>query len=531
MMTSTVPCGIAYNTNEYAGMLCMPQDVGQAADLARSFERHPTLKVIMEITSIPKAWEPLLFTWLFSVIFGFLYFALIQHCITCMLCLGFCVMIMVSGCCGVYFTFIGFGGGADGISGTGDTMYDIAIGIACCVFCAALVCIFVFKRKSIEQAETCIKAACECLWDCPSLLLEPFFALFIKSTLFFIMLFGLVLLFTVGHHATVNTVGDGEPPNTRFSYDKWHWGLIAFYVFCMIWVLELCNSTSQFVVSFGVETWFFSGYNSMKKSKAHPGLTCVSCEAYSIGMRYHFGTLCKGAFLIAVLRFMQVIISIIGEIAGDTGNPVGKCMACCCNCCLECFEKYIAHLNKNAYMDVALNSNDFCTAAAHAVKLLLSNGTTVMVLKGSTWMIELAGAGAIVAGGVWVTFLTVKGMPKFNNPEAVTHIQDPIFICVVAGLVAFVTVLPFMLVFSQAADTVLFCTCVDKVRKQATPQGRLMEGAAAAEGFFGGLFGSSNVPKISAAGESGQPPETQALLAKISGAGAQAQQQSAGGII
>merc|ERR1711924_330012 len=99
--------------------------------------------------------------------------------------------------------------------------------------------------------------------------------------------------------------------------------------------------------------------------------------------------------------------------------------------------------------DVAFNGSNFCPAAYHAMLILANNATTAVVLKGASWLFELAGVGGSVAGGVGLTLWMCKTMTKFNDPTSKDYIAEPFMVCVASGLVCLVLALPFVIVFGH----------------------------------------------------------------------------------
>merc|ERR1712190_639849 len=128
--------------------------------------------------------------------------------------------------------------------------------------------------------------------------------------------------------------------------------------------MGLLHAISLFVIAYTVELWYF-------KAGASGGAACCGlCRAYCVGIEHHLGTLVCGAFLISTLRFARIVVGIFARQASDTGNPVGECLGFFCSCIVNCFQRWLEHVNKNAYMDVAMNSTGFCVAARHALEVL-----------------------------------------------------------------------------------------------------------------------------------------------------------------
>ncbi|CAN0422724.1 unnamed protein product, partial [Laminaria digitata] len=74
-----------------------------------------------------------------------------------------------------------------------------------------------------------------------------------------------------------------------------------------------------------------------------------------------------------LLQMIQAILSYIQKKAKGTGNKPLQYIACCCACCFWCLEKCIRFINKNAYVQTAIFSTNFCTSARKAFFLIARN--------------------------------------------------------------------------------------------------------------------------------------------------------------
>jgi len=189
-----------------------------------------------------------------------------------------------------------------------------------------------------------------------------------------------------------------------------------------------------------------------------------TCKGYSTAFKHHMGTLAFGSFICGIFRFIQVVLGAIAKSAEGTGNDAAACLAKICACIVACFHNCIEHLNKNAYMDTALNGNGFCTAAYHAMQVLTSQATSVLLLHGVTWIFDIAALGGISASGAFLTFFMLKALPQYNTESSSTYLPDPLYPCITSGVICFMLVLPFVQIFGHTADTILFCFAVDKKR-------------------------------------------------------------------
>jgi len=298
------------------------------------------------------------------------------------------------------------------------------------------------------MAIDCIKSAAECLQDCPTLLLEPLLSVIFKVSALVVMIVGLVYLLACADEVSV-TATDGI--QVRYTQEEYY--MIGFYIFMMLWIMELFSAMSTFVIAYVTQLWFF------KTDKV-----CSLLRGYTAALYYHLGTLAYGSFIIALVRGVRIVLSMVSEAMKDSANPVGHVLACCCNCFVACFERFLKKLTKFAYMDAAINSNSFCVAAGHSLGVLTHNATTVFTLSGATFLFEIAGCGSITAAGAVSTYLMSTKMERFNDPSKETFVQDPVFVSVVAAFLCFFVSVPFMLVFANAADSVLFCFALERSR-------------------------------------------------------------------
>lgn len=73
-------------------------------------------------------------------------------------------------------------------------------------------------------------------------------------------------------------------------------------------------------------------------------------------MRYHLGSICFAAALIAIIQFVRAVVVYLQEkykkANGGEVNCVVKALFCCINCCLACFEKCVDQINRNGLVFV-----------------------------------------------------------------------------------------------------------------------------------------------------------------------------------
>jgi len=302
----------------------------------------------------------------------------------------------------------------------------------------------------------CIEAACECIVDLPSILLEPLITLVFKSIFLVTMLLGFFWLLSCGEvkdHGMYRTL---EYSDTERIY-------IWYYVFMMIWVSELCSAMSHFVLSYVTERWYFTPYRKgcIGRGKVDlPGFAIL--QAYSVGILFHLGSLAFGAVVIAFIRVLRMALAYVGRESSASGNCCSACLAKVAFCCLTCCEGCLQFLNKNAYMDIALHSSTFCVAARRANALIAGEVTALGALEGACWIFQIGGLGAITGLGALLTFFMVRHTDIYSEPTSEQYVQDPVLMVLVAAVISFLIALVFVISFDTISSTILYCFAIEK---------------------------------------------------------------------
>jgi len=328
----------------------------------------------------------------------------------------------------------------------------------CLVFIGIIAC----KRKSIEIAISVVEAACECMFAMPSMLLQPAVELAVKLTVLAGLLYGFMWVMSTGDVKSSNaTIGGVKVSglSRSFSWTEEQMYMMAYWIFGIFWIMELFTALGQFVISYSVTLWYFTpkdgaGYKTAPKA--------AMLRGFMVGTFFHLGTLAFGAFLIAVCRMINLVMGFLAKQAKAQGNKVMEIVAKGMMCLITCFQKFLEFVNKNAYMDVAIRSTSFISAARHAFEMITSNMATIALLNGACFIFQLAGAVLISVGGAFLTYLMVTSMNEFTLNDSPYYVVDPVFVAAVAFLICLVVAISFMIIFDQTADTLLYCFIYDK---------------------------------------------------------------------
>jgi len=184
-------------------------------------------------------------------------------------------------------------------------------------------------------------------------------------------------------------------------------------------------------------------------------------------MTFHLGTLAFGAFIIALVSIVRSGLEIIAQHSKSHGNRVMACIASCLGCCVGCFESTLRFLNKNAYIDVAVHSTNFCTAAKNSFEFVVNAGVAVAALNGACSVIQVVGSLLVAVSGGLTTYLLVTGFSRYTSDLSPHYVADPSAVAIMAGVLCLGIGIVFMHTFDQCADTMLY-TFTDN--KKNTPQ-------------------------------------------------------------
>ncbi|XP_021343582.1 choline transporter-like protein 1 isoform X1 [Mizuhopecten yessoensis] len=273
----------------------------------------------------------------------------------------------------------------------------------------------------------------------PLLLLQPLWTL--------LALLGLVAgLAAVA--AYIETSGlpvvDTTNSTVDFQFEE-HWNYVRWYhLFGLLWTSAFVIACQDIVIAGAVSIWFFT------RNKNKLGMPiCMSTKRL---IRYHLGSVAFGSFIIALVRLLRVILGFIQrKLKGKVGK-VAEFLMKMLQCCLWCFEKCIAFLNRNAYIEIAIYGYSFCTSARKAIMVLLANALRVAAINSIGDFVLFLGKICCVC------IVAVAGNEFLKNREDINYIWAPLS---VACAFAFAISHCFLLVYEMTIDTIFLCFCED----------------------------------------------------------------------
>lgn len=459
---------LSYPSTPIAGMFCMP-DGGRYLDQVRKLlGDNKYLDVALKLAETLRNWELLLLAIVLSSIFSFLYLFLVDWCAKILVWLGTFLSISVLGALGGFFIYGSQTGGAV-INGTkastGDAQYDLIAGVACSSVALLILCIVLCSAHKINQSISCIQEACECIFGLPSLLIIPWSTFLAKVLVLVPGLAGFLLILSSMDRKKVNF----SDPSTMLTADN---GTVTFYLFyylfIVVWVAVLVNTVAQFVVIYAAEVWFFHIKGAKRSSLC--GAFCSWIEVlkgFGAAVTLHLGSLVFGSFLTTIFGPLYSISAFLAHQceAASKHNAVAGTVFQVSNGCLCCCHWIVKYVSKAAYMDIAMNSHNFCTAAGNAEEVIMSNSLSIGTLEGAVSLFNLTGMGSIAAGTGAVIWLICDAVDRYRDPASPQFVDDPKSLAIASCIFGAIVSLPFLSILDAVADTMFYCEALQHRRK------------------------------------------------------------------
>ena len=86
---------------------------------------------------------------------------------------------------------------------------------------------------------------------------------------------------------------------------------------------------------------------------------------------------------------------------------MANCIICCCRCVLDCIDRFIKFITKNAYIQIALNSKNFCQSAMEAFILVLKHADKFMAVSGLGGVFMLLGKMTIASLSTFLGYIII----------------------------------------------------------------------------------------------------------------------------
>jgi nitrogen fixation-related uncharacterized protein len=266
-----------------------------------------------------------------------------------------------------------------------------------------------------------------------------------------------VLLFWIVTAVFIWSIGTPEyrdnSPIANIKWDENTRMVMWFFLFGLFWIIAFLICLQQFMIAAMTCMWYFSGQGAEMSDS--PGEVSM-LKAIHWGTWYHCGSIAFGSFIIAVITMIRVVFEYLAKQyeTANKENVVVKATICCIRCVLWCLDKYVKFITKNAFIQIALNNKNFCSAAWTSFFLIVRNAGRFGSAAIIGWIMMMLGKGTIMGLSGYLTFLLIAyGFPS---------VQQPFVPAILVSCFAYLVGSLFLSIFSFSCTAILHCFLLDE---------------------------------------------------------------------
>ena len=137
-------------------------------------------------------------------------------------------------------------------------------------------------------------------------------------------------------------------------------------------------------------------------------------------------------------------------------TAVAKCCMNCIRCCLACCHRFVKYINENAYCQVALTGENFCTAALNGFALILKHAGTFMFTRGIGGIFNFLGKILVSTLNVVAAYFALKYIDALYS-----DMTTPVPPLLVVFLISYFISSLFMSMYTITATCLLHCLFAD----------------------------------------------------------------------
>ncbi len=313
------------------------------------------------------------------------------------------------------------------------------------------VLIVMFSLSTISLSIAVIKSAALYVASNFYIVLLPVLIAVINVAYVILWAVSLAFLWSVGE---VEARSSGPFAEVIWS-DKTRYFMFA-HIFSLLWNVAFINYFLTFVIGCSCAIWYFNNKDSANYFP-RPISTAIWWA-----FRYHLGSLALGAFVLAIIQAIKVMLAYLAAYIENLKkkgieSKVVDWIIKCLMIFVACFERFIKFLSTLGFIQVAISGQNFCTSCFKAFTILFSNPMkfgfvhalgTVFTFIGKLFISGLCG----VVGYIVIEY-------DENLAEELHSAIFPVFVFMGIG---YVVATVFFSIYGVAADTVLLCFFWDK---------------------------------------------------------------------
>jgi len=229
--------------------------------------------------------------------------------------------------------------------------------------------------------------------------------------------------------------------------------MILYHVFGCLWLFQVIDGINTMTIAGAACKWYWSRSKDQEIS---------TFKEYKRTMFYHFGSVCFGAFFIALFKFIRIIVYYICEKTKklQERNRVVWIILKVLQCCLWCFEKWLKYISTNAYILVIMNGQGFCDAARQSVSLFINNMGRMVTVSYLTSLVHGMSIIVIVATCTVLEWLWLQHDEAFQYGGS-HQINSATLSIILTALASLWVASGFMQLYTTTVKTIMLSFCVD----------------------------------------------------------------------
>lgn len=248
-----------------------------------------------------------------------------------------------------------------------------------------------------------------------------------------------------------------KTPNNFVTY------LFLFNIFAYFWASSFVMALSEMILAGTFATWYWTA-----KKRDVPFFTVTTAVFRTI--RYHLGTVAFGSLIISICKFIRFLLEYIERKCKKFDNGFTRAILCALKCFFWCLHKFIAFVNKNAYIMCAIHGGNFCKSAKDAFSLLIRNAVRTVVVDKVADLLLFLGKVLLTAGvSAGAYYIFFRPVIDFDTKESFI-LEYPWFPVAILGVATFLISSTFFRVYSMAIDTLFLCFLEDCERNDGSQE-------------------------------------------------------------
>jgi len=220
-------------------------------------------------------------------------------------------------------------------------------------------------------------------------------------------------------------------------------------LFCCVWHICFLTGLQKVTLAGTYAEYYWNGSSSL-------------ASGFWRALRYHCGSIGFGAFIMASLRFMLILLALLVRSKRLTSKlkKLAKCMACF----IGCIERMMNYVTDRAYIMIAIKGKNYIRSAQIGMGLIVRNPLHATVLDNSStfiiWLCRLIVVGSSIGLSYGVFYLW--------DEELTQQLNNPFVPIIIIAIGAYIVSQPFFLVHRMAITTTFMCFMEDAESNDGT---------------------------------------------------------------